>query len=134
MPILDIQLVVHKPKSMTIFQRTSIGHIRWLWGKHKYICKIISLYTIANLCAVLENIHDGFYSSLIIMGKHSFFEPQPDSYSYTSNDLPTLWKVASWACTDITIHCCEKFEWNGKVGAAKKDQTWNWFSDQTLNA
>ena len=67
-----------------------------------------------NFCAV--NIHGEFSSSLIIMAKHIFLEPQPDSDSHTFNDLPTLWKVASWAYTDITFHCSLKFKLKGDGG------------------
>ena len=45
-------------------------------------CKIKSLYTINNLCVVIEIIASYFPYGLKMMSRNTLSEPQPDSASY----------------------------------------------------
>ena len=46
-----------------------------------FFCKIKSLYTINNLCVVIEIIASYFPFSLKMMSRNTLPEPQPDSVS-----------------------------------------------------
>ena len=48
-------------------------------GENTFFCKIKSLYTINNLCVVLEIIANYFPYGLKIMSRNTLSAPQPDS-------------------------------------------------------
>ena len=50
--------------------------------KNNFFWKTITLHTITNLYAVLENIYGELSCSLKIIAKNNFSEPQPDSPSH----------------------------------------------------
>ena len=52
--------------------------------KYIFVCQIKSLYTINNLCEVIEIIASASYFpyGLKIMSRNTHSEPQPDSASY----------------------------------------------------
>ena len=58
--------------------------------KNTFVCKIISLHTINNLCVVIKIIASYFPYGLKFMSRNILSEPQPDSASY-----PNYWKGLS---------------------------------------
>ena len=48
----------------------------------QFFCKIKSLYTINNLCVVIEIIASYFPYGLKMMSRNNLAEPQPDNASY----------------------------------------------------
>ena len=50
--------------------------------KVNFFCKIISIYTINNICVVIEIIATQFSHGLRMMSRNTLSEPQPDSASY----------------------------------------------------
>ena len=51
--------------------------------KMHFFCKIKSLYTINNLCVLIEIIASYFPNGLKIMSRYTLSKPQLDSASYT---------------------------------------------------
>ena len=52
--------------------------------KNTFFCRIKSLYTINNLCVVIEIIASYFPYGMKMMSRNTLSEPQPDSASYVS--------------------------------------------------
>ena len=51
--------------------------------KNTFPCKIKSIYTINNLCVVIEIIASSFPYGLKMMSRNTLSEPQPNSASYS---------------------------------------------------
>ena len=62
-----------------------------LMRKKYFFCKIKSLYTINNLCVVIEIISSYFSYGLKMMSRNTLSEPQPDSASLTTFFLQFMW-------------------------------------------
>ena len=66
--------------------------------KNTFFCKFYSLYTINNLCVVIEIIASYFPYGLKMMSRNTLSEPQPDSASYNVRCLKSQRHI-NWLST-----------------------------------